>query len=120
MNPGAMQLTVMPNGPSSFAICRVNPITPALALVYAWIPVLLTVRPAADEMLTIRPQRRSVLVGAIHGGPAVAERLGDGGADAVRGTGHDRGLARHWPGHRVQPFSSRVRTSATPAAQMAC
>ena len=42
-----MQLTVMPNGPSSWAICRVNPIWPALALAYAWIPVRLTVRPGS-------------------------------------------------------------------------
>ena len=58
-----MQLTVMPNGPSSCAICRVNPIWPALALAYAWIPVRLTVRPAPEEMLTIRPQPRSFMPG---------------------------------------------------------
>jgi hypothetical protein len=32
MNPGAMQLTVMPNGPSSCASWRVSPICAALAL----------------------------------------------------------------------------------------
>ena len=53
--PGATQLAVMPHGPSSCAVCRVKPICPALALAYAWIPVRLTVRPAPEEMLTIRP-----------------------------------------------------------------
>ena len=46
-----------PAGPSSWAICRVNPIMPAFALAYAWIPVLLTVSPAAEAMLTMRPSR---------------------------------------------------------------
>ena len=31
-NPGATQLTRMPNSPSSRAVCRVNPMSPALAL----------------------------------------------------------------------------------------
>src|SRR3954452_12638942 len=62
--PGAMQLTVMPNGPSSCAVWRVKPIWPALALAYAWIPVRLTLRPAPDEMFTMRPYRRSFIPGA--------------------------------------------------------
>jgi hypothetical protein len=33
MKPGAMQLTVIPNGPNSCASCRVKPIWAALALV---------------------------------------------------------------------------------------
>ena len=143
-----------------------NPIRPAFALAYAWMPVLLTVSPAADEMLMIRPQpallhvghdgaraveRRgevrvddrvpvvvgyllqrmadlaadtagvvhqdvdgadageelataagrsgraqvgaTVLVDLVHGRAVVAQRAGDGGADAVRGAGDDRGLA---------------------------
>ena len=40
-NPGATQFTRTPNGPSSRAVCRVRPMSPALALAYAWIPVRL-------------------------------------------------------------------------------
>src|SRR5438477_1636322 len=58
-----MQFTVMPNGPSSCAICRVNPICAALALAYAWIPVRLTLRPAPDEMFTIDPARAAFIPG---------------------------------------------------------
>src|SRR5438477_2556742 len=58
-----MQFTVMPNGPSSCAICRVNPIWPALALAYACIPVRLTLRPAPDEMFTIDPARAAFIPG---------------------------------------------------------
>ena len=54
-NPGAMLFTVIPKGPSSCAVWRVKPICPAFALAYAWMPVRLTLRPAPDEMLTIRP-----------------------------------------------------------------
>ena len=61
-----------------------------------------------------------VLVDAVHGRPVAAERLGDGGPDAVRRAGDDRGLAGQWPGHRIHPSSSSARTSATPAAQTAC
>src|SRR6202012_5131912 len=50
-----MQFTGMPYWPSSWAICRVKPIWPAFALAYAWMPVRLTLRPAPEEMLTIRP-----------------------------------------------------------------
>ena len=53
--PGAMLLTVIPNGPSSCAVWRVKPIWPAFALAYAWMPVRLTLRPAPEEMLTMRP-----------------------------------------------------------------
>src|SRR5262245_19686863 len=61
--PGAMQFTVIPEGPSSCAICLVKPICAAFALVYAWMPVLLTVSAAADEIVIIRPQRRSFIPG---------------------------------------------------------
>src|SRR5438552_384347 len=58
-----MQFTVMPKRPSSCAICRVNPICPALALVYAWMPVRVTLRPAPDEMFTIRPHPADFIAG---------------------------------------------------------
>ena len=41
MNPGATEFTRMPWRPSSRAVCRVKPISPALALAYAWMPVRL-------------------------------------------------------------------------------
>jgi hypothetical protein len=64
MKPGAIEFTVMPERPGSNAVCRVKPIWPALALAYAWIPVRLTLRPAPDEMLTMRPWRRAFMPGA--------------------------------------------------------
>src|SRR6185437_6910674 len=62
--PGAMLLTVIPHGPSSWASWRVSPICAAFADAYAWIPVRLTPRPAPLEMLTIRPERAAFIPGA--------------------------------------------------------
>src|SRR4051794_4464971 len=53
----------MPKRPSSCAVWRVNPIWPAFALAYAWIPVRLTLRPAPDEMFTMRPYPRAFIPG---------------------------------------------------------
>ena len=56
ISPGAMQLTLIPAGPSSRASGRVNPMTPAFAAAYACTPVRVLVRPATDETLTIAPR----------------------------------------------------------------
>src|ERR1700684_354855 len=55
-NPGVMQFTVMPYSPSSYAVWRVKEIWAALAAEYDWTPVRPTLRPAPEEMFTIRPQ----------------------------------------------------------------
>ena len=74
--PGAMQLTVIPTGPSSWAIWRVKPICAAFDEVYAWMPVRLTLRPAPEEIihdpaeaLLLHRSRRGS--GAVHGGREV-------------------------------------------------
>src|SRR5262249_32483872 len=53
--PGATLLTVIPNGPSSCASCRVKPTTACFAEQYAWMPVSEEARPAPELMLIIRP-----------------------------------------------------------------
>ena len=63
-NPGAMLLTVIPQGPSSCASWRVRPIYAAFADAYAWMPVRLTPSPAPLEMLTMRPARAAFIPGA--------------------------------------------------------
>ena len=52
-----------------------------------------------------------VLVDAVHRRPVAAQRLGDRGADAVRGAGHHRGLA----GQAVRRVTGPSRSRAAPA-----
>ena len=52
---GTTAFTVMPNLPSSFAAARVSPRSPAFDAVSCAPPSVLTIRPAEDEILTIRP-----------------------------------------------------------------
>src|SRR5664280_222729 len=55
VGPGAIALTVMPNGPSVLASERVSPITPALAEVYGTPPANPPERHADDDKLMMRP-----------------------------------------------------------------
>ena len=73
-SPARSQFTVIPKRPSSCAVCRVKPICPAFALAYAWIPVRLTLRPAPEEMLTMRPYARRLHAG--NDRPRADERAG--------------------------------------------
>ncbi len=60
--PGATALTRIPWGPNSRARARVNPMSPALAALYAAVSAIPT-WPSRDAMLTIAPVPRSSIDG---------------------------------------------------------
>ncbi len=55
MKPGASAFTVIFLGASSFAKPRVSPMTPAFDAAYAAVPLPPPLRPASDDIFTMRP-----------------------------------------------------------------